>query len=144
MEIESKIRPRARECVGLLKERYEKQGYSVQTTPGDVNVSIVPGNIIVDFVSPMTVTKESTQTFRKFAVAVESELYNLLSTATNIIEFEAVLGDSETTLYLQYYPDLRIDKTKRNGDTIYKLTNVVTEDEFTFASRSLVWPQGYT
>ncbi len=143
-EIKGRVKPVATQCVDLLKKEYEKQGYEVRITPGDVNVSVVPGNIVVDFVSPMTITKESTQTFEKFAISMESELYDLLSISMSIIEFEAVFGDSETSSYLQYYPDLRIDKTKRNGDTIYKLTNVVSEDEFTFASRSLVWPQGYT
>jgi hypothetical protein len=142
-ELKRKIKPRAQECVQELKAKYESQGYSVRTTPGDVTVSIAPGSIIVDFLSPMSVTKESSQTFERFAVAIDSEMYDLLSTATNIIQFESTLGDSETTVYLNYYPDLRIDKTKRNGDTIYKLSNVVTGDEFTFASRSLVWPQGF-
>ncbi len=143
-EIGDYIKPIARQCVGDLEAEYEKRGYNVRTTPGDVNVSIVMNNIVVDFVSPMTIEKESTQTFRKFAVSIESELYDLLSIATNIIQFESTLGGSETSLYLQYYPDLRIDKTKRNGDTIYKLSDVTTGDEFTFASRSLVWPEGYT
>ena len=60
------------------------------------------------------------------------------------MQFESVLGDSETTLYIQYYPDLKIEKIKRADEgTIYKLSNVVTGDEFTFASRSLNWPAGY-
>ena len=143
-ELKDKIKPAAQQCVSELKSKYESQGYNVRTTEGDVTVSIAPGNIIVDFLSPMSITKESTQTFDRFAVAIDSEMYDLLATATNIIQFESTLGDSETTVYLNYYPNLRIDKIKRNGDTIYKLSNVVSGDEFTFASRSLVWPQGFT
>lgn len=142
-ELKNKIKPIAQQCVQELKSRYESQGYNIRATQGDVTVTIAPGSIIVDFLSPMTISKESTQTFDRFAVAINSEMYDLLATATNIIQFESTLGDSETTLYLNYYPNLRIDKTKRNGDTIYKLSNVITGDEFTFASRSLVWPQGF-
>lgn len=143
IELKEQIEPQARQCVQDLMEEYERDGYSVQSTPGEVNVSILPGQISVDFNAPMTVTKENTQTFQKFAVSKKSEMYGLLGTAVSIIQFESTLGDSETTLYLQYYPDLKIEKLKRGDDTIYTLSNVITREEFTFATRSLVWPQGY-
>ena len=91
----------------------------------------------------MSITKESTQRFEKFGISIESEIYDLLSIATSIISFESTLGDSETLSYIQYYPDLTIEKIEREGTTIYKLKNVITDEEFVFASRSLVWPQGY-
>ncbi|MDP4039915.1 MAG: hypothetical protein Q8P57_05045 [Candidatus Pacearchaeota archaeon] len=142
-EIKGKIEPVARQCVKNLEEQYKSQGYSVRTTQGQVEVDIELGKIAVNFLSPMTIEKESVQTFSKFAVSINSELYDLLSLATNIIQFESTFGDAETSLYISYYPDLNMEKIKRNGDTIYKLRNVITGDEFTFASRSLVWPQGY-
>jgi uncharacterized protein YcgL (UPF0745 family) len=142
-EIKSQVEPTARKCVQDLKEQYERQGFSVQTTSGEIDVDLIPGSVVVNFLAPMTVSKETTQTFQKFAVGLDSEWYDLLLNAVSIIDFESTLGDSETTLYIQYYPDLRVDKTKREGDTIYKLSNVITGDEFTFASRSLVWPEGY-
>jgi hypothetical protein len=142
-EIEGFIKPRAQQCVKDLEEQYEKSGYSVETRPGDVDVRIIPGSLNVEFLSPMTITKENAQTFRKFTVGLNSEMYDLILTATNIIQFESELGNSETTFYLQYYPDLKINKIKRDGDTIYKLNNIVSGEEFSFASRSLVWPQGY-
>jgi len=142
-EIKNAVTPKARECVNNLAKLYEKRGFDVSTTPGDINVSITSGKIAVDFLSPMTVSKEDTQTFRKFAINLDSELYDLYLTATSIIQFESTLGDSETSLYIQYYPDLKIEKLRRSPDTIYTLSNVVTGEEFTFATRSLVWPQGY-
>jgi len=141
-EISDFVTPRARACMNNLVEEYESKGFNVDSTPGDIEVEIIPGSIIVDFLAPLSVSKESTQTFQRFAIGIESEWYDLLLIATSIIEFESTLGDSETTLYLQYYPDLRIDKLKKNGDTIYTLSNVVTGEEFTFAVRSLVWPPG--
>ena len=142
-EIKSYVEPVARQCIRDLEERYESQGYIVSTTPGDLSVDFAPGKISIEFDSPMTIEKDSTQTFRKFAVSINSEMYDLLMTAVSIIQYESALGDSETLLYLQYYPDLSIKKVKREGDTIYTLKNVVTNEAFTFASRSLVWPAGY-
>jgi hypothetical protein len=142
-EVKDYVHPRARQCVDDLIDQYQRRGYSVTASPGDLNVTLVPGFLTIDFLSPMTVSKEDVQTFRQFSVNINTEMYDLLMTATSIIQFESALGDSETLLYVQYYPDLKIDKIKRDGDTIYRLGNVVTGDEFTFASRSLVWPQGY-
>ena len=143
-EIESYINPRARECLQQLESEYESRGFDVQSQEGETEVEISLGKISVDFLTSMTVTREdSTQSFEKFAVGLESRWYDLILISVDILEFEAVLGDSETTAYTQFYPDLIIEKVKRDGDTIYKLRNVVTEDEFVFATRSLVWPQGY-
>ncbi len=138
------VTPAAEQCVRNLKSEYEKRGYSVSASAVDTQLSIIPGKIRVDFLAPMTITRDSTETFRGFDVELKSEMYDLLMTSQSIVDFESEFGDSETTLYLQYYPDLKIDKTKLDdGSTIYKLSNVVTKEEFTFASRSVAWPAGY-
>jgi hypothetical protein len=143
-ELASIIVPKANECARALKSEYESQGYSVSASSVDSQVSLIPGKVRVEFLAPMTITKENSQTFKDFNVQVNSEMYDLLMTAQSIIEFESEFGDSETSLYLQYYPDLKIEKNKfQDGSTIYKLGDVNTEEEFVFASRSLVWPAGY-
>jgi hypothetical protein len=143
-EIKNYIEPRAEQCLADLKGQYEKRGFDVSSSASDINVSIVPGNIVVEFIAPLTISKESTQTFRKFAVSINSEWYGLINTAVNIIQYESLLGDSETSLYITYYPNLIIEKTRRDdGSTIYQLKDITTDDKFAFASRSLVWPQGY-
>ena len=142
-EIDQQIEPRAKQCLSDMKEFYKQKGYEVEGGNGEINVSIVPGNINIEFNAPLTISKQEVQTFRRFSISKESELYDLLATATSILQFESTLGDSETLLYVQYYPDLKIEKVKKDADTIYTLTNVVSEDSFTFATRSLVWPQGY-
>ena len=44
---------------------------------------------------------------------------------------------------MSYYPDLRMEKIKlSDGTKVYKLSNIVTKEEFIFASRSLSWPPG--
>ncbi len=143
-ELNSIIQPKAEQCVRSLKQEYERRGYSVSALSVDSLVEIVPGKIKVNFVAPMTVTKESSQTFREFDVQMNSEIYDLLFIASSIVDFEAAFGDSETTLYIQYYPNIKIEKILlSDGTTIYKLSNVVTKEEFVFASRSVAWPPGY-
>ena len=142
-EIKDYIEPRAKQCLQDLKNQYERKGYDVSVSSGVINVSIVPSKILVEFLAPITIRKEETQTFQKFAVSVDSEWYDLLLTAVSILQYESTFGDSETGLYISYYPNLKIDKTRRDdGSTIYKLSDVTTDDKFDFATRSLVWPQG--
>lgn len=144
-ELNLMVKGKANRCAKNLISEYEKRGYEVSSGGVDSSVSIVPGNILISFNSPMTVTRgDSTRSFQNFDVKMESEMYDLLFIATSIVEYEAKLGDSATELYLQYYPDLKIEKIKlTDGTKIYKLTNVITEEQFSFASRSLSWPAGY-
>ena len=144
-ELDRGVRGRANECVGLLKQEYAKRGWSVTGEQRKVSTRVVPDRIEVEFDLPLTATKgEETRRFSGFEVSVESGMYELLMIATSIIDFESTYGDSETTTYLQYYPDLSIVKTKlSDGTTVYRLRNVVTGEEFVFASRSVAWPPGY-
>ncbi|MEK6908591.1 MAG: hypothetical protein AABX23_00890 [Nanoarchaeota archaeon] len=142
-EIKKHIEPRAKQCFEDLKDQYERKGYEVRSGTSNISVGIVPENIYVDFVAPLTLIKEDTQTFQKFSVAIDSNWYTLINTAVNIIQYESTFGDSETSLYISYYPNLVIEKTRRDdGSTIYQLSDVTSEDKFDFATRSLVWPQG--
>ena len=143
-EMKSYIEPRAKQCLQDLKNQYERKGYRVSSGASEIKVSVIPEKIIVDFNAPLTIIKEDTQTFQKFAVAVDSHWYDLLLTAVSIVQYESTLGDSETGLYISYYPNLKIDKTRSDdGSTIYKLSDVTTGDIFSFATKSLVWPQGF-
>jgi hypothetical protein len=131
-------------CMSELKAEYEQQGYSVTLGQINSNVSLVPGNVKIRITAPMTVTKESSQNFNHFDINVRSQMYDLTMIASSIVEFESTYGNSETTLYMQYYPDLKIIKTQlSDGTRIYEINNVVTNETFTFASRSVAWPPGY-
>ena len=142
-ELKNIVEPRANECLNSLEDAYESRGYDISSSRAESTVSILPGKIRVRFDTPMTVTKESTRTFNGFDVDVNSEMHELIFIAHSIIDYESSLGDSETTTYLQYYPNLKIEKIRLgDGTNIYVLSNVVTNEEFKFASRSLAWPPG--
>jgi hypothetical protein len=137
------IEPRAKQCYQDLIDQYEKRGYEVKSGQSQIVVGVVPESINVEFIAPLTLIKEDTQTFDKFSVAIQSKWYDLINVATNIVQYESTYGDSETSLYISYYPNLIIEKTRRDdGSTIYQLRDVTTNDRFSFATRSLVWPQG--
>ena len=135
--------PKAEACVEKLKEEYRKRGYSVKSDISKAEVELNPGAVEIVFDSSLSATKgDVTEKFEKLEIKLESEMYDLLYIAKSIIDFESTFGDSETTLYMQYYPDLKIEKTKLSeGTTIYKVSNVITKEEFRFASRSLAWSE---
>ncbi len=143
-ELSKILTPKAEQCVASLKTEFERRGYQVKVEKIEAVSSMQEGRILIEFNTPMSITKETTRTFDKFSVSIPSEMYNLLSISTSIVDYEATYGDSETTNYLQYYPDLKIEKIRlEDGVKIYRLSNVVTNESFQFATRSLVWPAGY-
>lgn len=145
-ELESLIEFKTDECVQKLRSEYEGRGFEVSGVEDSAaNVEIIPGRIRIVVDAPMSVSNaEGTQSFRSFNVEMESEIYDLLLVATSIIDFESTYGDTETSLYYQYYPNLQIEKSKLgDGTTVYGVRDVTTDEKFYFASRSLAWPGGY-
>ena len=66
----------------------------------------------------------------------------MLMIASSILNYEARYGDSDIWTYMIYYPDYRIEKFKQDeGSKIYTITNRNTGKQFTFATRSLSWPE---
>ncbi|MFH1240218.1 MAG: hypothetical protein V1672_03295, partial [Candidatus Diapherotrites archaeon] len=97
------------------------------------------------FNSSLVLTKESTEKYDLFSVVLNNNLYELVSVANSILNWETRYGDSETTNYMTYYHDLKVEKKKQSdGSTIYILTDRNNGNKFQFASRSVAWPPGYT
>ncbi len=145
-ELKRMIEQKSDECVQELKAEYESRGFSVSgLQDSEAKVEIIPENVRVVVQAPMTLVKgETTQSFSSFNVEIPSKIYNLILIATSIVDFESTYGDTETTLYYRYYPNLVIDKNKLgDGTTVYIVGDVTTSEKFAFASRSLAWPGGY-
>lgn len=143
-EIESVVSARATECSRELIEAYEGRGYDVSGSGSGVDVELVPNAIRANFDLPLRISKEDdVRNYDGFEINLRSNFYELVLTSQSIISFEASYGDSEITTYIQYYPNLKIEKIKLgDGTTIYTVSDVTTEETFRFASRSLVWPPG--
>lgn len=144
-ELSDALGPAVRTCTEQLIAGYEAQGYTVGGSYQSSSVSLVPGKLVVSINAPLQLTLQDTvRTLPTLRFEQESEAYDLLLIASSIVDFEATLGGSETTTYIQYYPDLKIDKRRLgDGSTIYILTNVISKEYFQFAVRSLVFPPDY-
>jgi hypothetical protein len=142
-EIKGAIEEKSKECFDSLKQSYEKKGYQFNMKNGETKVELLPKMVLVTFGNSLTLTKENTENYNSFQVILNNNLYELVSITNSILNYEATYGDSETTFYMDYYPDLKVEKYKQSdGTTVYILTNRDTLDKFQFASRSVAWPPG--
>lgn len=143
-EIESEISQQVNYCFDELKSSYESRGYNVVLRKSDFRVDLLPKRITINSNTTMSLKKDETQTFQSFNIGFENNLYELASIARNIVEWETSLGDAETTVYMDYYHDLKVEKKKQSdGTTVYIITDKNSGNKFQFASRSVVWPAGY-
>ncbi|MFQ5531745.1 MAG: hypothetical protein ACE5ES_03975, partial [Candidatus Nanoarchaeia archaeon] len=145
-EISKEIREESRKCLNDLRDSFESRGFNVNLEESTVvaNVELLPKRIITRFDATISLTKSGeSQSYDSIVVFVNNNLYELVSITNSILNFEARLGDSETTTYMNYYHDLKVEKLKQgDGTTIYILTNRNNGNKFQFASRSLVFPPG--
>ncbi len=144
-EIKADIQSNVNECLNELERSFAGRGYQVSLRRGAFAVELLPKRIVVALNSSLLLKKgEETETYSEFKVVLNNNLYELVSIANSILSFEATVGDVETTSYMNYYRDLKVEKLKQSdGTKIYILTDRNTEDKFQFASRSQVWQAGY-
>lgn len=144
-ELETYLQPRAKLCIDAAKSSLQKKGYTVSSKNPAVKVSLVPGNILVDMNTDLTVAKSSTETYKSIKTDYSSRLYELVMVASSVLNWEARYGDAETMNYMIYYPSIKAEKKKQDeGATVYILTDRTSGDKFMFASKSMIIPAGLT
>ena len=142
--IENEIREDVINCFNALKESYEEKNYNVEMGVGRTSIELLPKRVVASFDYTLTVSKDQTDRYDSFSVILNNNLYELISIANSITEWETIVGDVDPRTYMALYPDLRVEKNLRDdGTKIYVLTDKKTGSKFQFASRSLVFPPGH-
>jgi len=141
-EIEDEIRKDVGTCFNALEESYKEKNYNVEMEQLErTSVELLPKRVVANFNYVLTVSKAQTDRYDSFSVVLNNNLYELISIANSIIEWEATLGEADPRIYMTFYPDLKVEKNLRDdGTNIYVLTDRNTGNKFQFASRSLVPP----
>jgi hypothetical protein len=143
-EIKGNIENSVVACFNELQNSYSERGYGVNLKPGLTSVELLPKRVVTSFDYVLTVSKDGSETFDSFRVVLNNNLYELVSITNSILNWEARYGEAETTLYMNYYKDLKVEKKKQiDGTNIYILTDRNNENKFQFASRSVAWPPGF-
>ncbi len=144
-EIENDIKEEVKTCFDSLEESYRNRGYNVNLKRGVTNIELLPQKIVSAFNSSLVLTKSgNSEKYDSFRIVLNNNLYELVGITDSILEWEATYGDAETTVYMDYYHNLKVEKKKQSdGSTVYIITDRNTENKFQFASRSVAWPAGY-
>jgi hypothetical protein len=142
-EILKEIKNDTIDCFDSLKESYDNKGYTTSMKPGNITVELLPEKIVTTFGYELILTKGETEKYQNFKIALNNNLYELVSISNSIISWEAQYGDAEVTTYMNYYHNLKVEKKKQIDETtIYILTNRDNGNKFQFASRSYAFPPG--
>ena len=143
-QIEFQIQPTVQSCFNTLKEDYKGKGYSVNLKQGEINVELLPKRILTEINYELTLTKESTETYKEFNIISNNNLYEVVGVVSSIVEWEATFGEADPLKYMMLYPDLKVETLESYDETtVYILTDKNTGKVFQFASRSLAFPPGY-
>lgn len=145
-ELETNLASAANQCFDKLKQNYERLGYHVTLDAKTGKASILQQKVMMSFNSTLTLDKDGdTKRYSSFDVMINSNIYEFAEIATSIISFETTYGNSETTLYMDNYRELKVEKlTEDDGTKVYILTNRNTDEKFQFAIRSMAWKPGYS
>jgi len=155
-EIENYVEPKVRGCMNSVKSDLEDDGYSVSMGDVDVDVELVPRNVLINIQSDFRMAKDKTESYKSIKTDLSSSLYDFVMITGSILNWEARYGDAETMNYMMYYPSLKVEKKiQGDGTTIYALTDRLSVDsiylpaedssnKFKFAVRSVVIPAGIT
>ncbi len=146
-EIAQGIKEDEDSCFDDLIETYENDGYTINVLKkNSTRVELLPQRVVGTFGRELILKKgDQSSTISELNIVLNNNLYEHVGIASSIIEYEATYGDSETTTYMNLYPDLKVEKYKQgDGTTVYILSDRdEPENKFQFASRSMAWPAGY-
>jgi hypothetical protein len=142
-EILNEIKDATVTCFNSMEDSYDTQGYTTDMKTGDTIVELLPDKIVTTFEYELTLTKGETSKYNNFKIVLDNNLYRMVSIANSIIGYETLYGKAETTSYMNYYHDLKVERIKQVDETaIYILTDRNSKDVFQFASRSYAFPPG--
>lgn len=137
-------KPKIQDCLNSVKESLEDKGYDVTMKEPEIDIELVPDNVLVDMDIDLTISKDGTEFHDNIRIGVKSKIYNFVIIASSIMTWETRYGDSETLNYMLYYPSLKVEKKKQSeGSTIYIITDRESEESFYFAIKSFVIPPGF-
>lgn len=139
-EIKNSIEEDVNFCFNSLKQNYDDRGYSNNLKKGEIMVELLPKKIVTTMNYEFTFSREgASQKISSFRVVLNNNLYELVSIAQSIMDWEIFIGDSFEQDYMEFYTWLKIEKDRPGEDTtLYTLTDRNTRDKFRFAAQSWI------
>jgi len=142
--LETAMKPKIQACYDSAVNELRAQGNDITTGTIKTNLTINPDGVSVVIEAPTIVSTEgASASFKKFNVNVYSDLYTVIMVANSILQYESSYGDSDVSSFMFYYPDLKVEKIRRDDSVKLYIITDKNNIKYRFASRSYAWPPGY-
>jgi len=143
-EITNYIEPIVAECFNDLETSLEKR-YEVKTSEMELKTKLHSGSVIVEIKKDFKMSRKGEiRDFNEFVMHMVHPIYDLAELSMEIVNQEASYCNFDYLGYMILHPRYDITKFKTgDSDIIYKVTEVNTDETFTFAIRGCVLPSGF-
>lgn len=143
-EITNYISPTVEECFGRLESELGKK-YSIETKDMKIATTLQSEKISISIDKYFKMSRgDGVREFKEFKINIIHPMYNLAEVAMEITNQESRYCNFDNLGYMIYYPDYNLNKYRPgNGDVIYQIKHLPTNQEFWFATRSCALPPGF-
>jgi hypothetical protein len=144
-ELLTNVQGQIDDCFDSLESNYRAKGWEVELNRDETEVDLSYKKIIFGFNARLFINKGGdSQEYTNFDLEIPSNIHDILSLASSIIQWERDYGEAPTSLFMDLY-DYKIEKfADIDGTHVYIIIDKEHNDKFQFASRSLVRPSGVT
>lgn len=142
-EISKYTEPKVKECFQSLKTELEDKGYEISMAGMSIETELQTKMAVVTVNRKFTMSRRGeTKEFENFQAKIPSPLYELAEIAMEITNQEAQYCNFENLGFMIIYPQYDIRKDNYEGNLIYTITDLETQQSFKFAVRTCVLPAG--
>lgn len=147
-EITNYIQPKVANCFLGLQNNLKGQYDEIKSGDMKITTRLFPKHVVVDIDKDFKMVKggevSELYKFNKFRMDMINPIYDLAHISMEISNQEAKYCNFDSLGFMILYPDYNIDsKITGDSDTIYKVKERSTNQEFTFAVRSCKMPPGF-
>lgn len=144
-QITEYIRPKLSECFTSLESDLSKR-YQIEMGDMDIKTSLAPKEILIEINRKFKMSRgeANTREFENFKIQILHPIYDLAKVSNEIVNQEAQFCTFNALGYMTIYPDFDITRFKTgDSDTMYKVRDRNSNQEFNFAIRSCPLPAGF-
>lgn len=129
------------DCWRSMRRDYTNDGYEVNANYEDVEVDLLPGKMVVNFIDPsLEFNKgDDSVSIKELTLEFPTKIYDNAFVAIEIANQQSSYGSFNELGYMFFYPEFNIRWVPAQDESkIYTIKNEETLEVFRFAIRSLV------
>ncbi len=145
-ELKSVMQDKAivQQCLEEFKEQISRGGYVLTYSRPEIDVKIVPENVLVSINTSVVISREDEITkFNHFDIQFNHPLYDYIIIAKKIISESIINHYFDPASYMIMHQSVIIDESSvSDGSRVYVIRKRNSNKEFGFAIRNYVFPGG--